>query len=343
MNRLWFRNINDNRLERKKTPLTRQISVNSNPDIIEGQPDIINQLVFDDYTVNEPFSKLETLKLLNELYINLMKGIKEPMDNINYYDNVGAASLAGTFGNQVIPVFGLFKNSLDNFFSSQKDQNLYFIQASCKSLGDIDEIDTKKQEKFDKYERFLNIVEKNRSRIFADTEFSEESKFSESFRQISEKLTPKSDKEKLEDTLEIILGILENIFIKTVKIEIQNNSRIVESIENPKEEAETIIRNIFTKIDDKTDVIIKFLKNSCNNRSKDIKKRKKRLKSKKRSITQEEKEKKEISGILDPVVRGKTDLFGNPFEGGRKIKSLRGKNRKTIRKHKRKNSTKKKK
>ena len=96
----WFRNNSNNRLQRK-------ISLNSNPDIVEGQLDIINQLVFDDYIVNEPFSKLETLKLLNELYINLMEGIKEPMDNINYYDNIGAASLAGTFGNQLIPVFGL--------------------------------------------------------------------------------------------------------------------------------------------------------------------------------------------------------------------------------------------
>ena len=126
-----------------------------------------------------------------------------------------------------------------------------------------------------------------------------------------EKLTPKSDKEKLEDTIEIILGILENIFIKTVKIEIQN-TRTVESIANPGKEAETIIREIFTKIDDKTDGIIKFLKTSCNNRSKDIKKRKKRLKSKKRSITQEEK--KETPGVLDTVASGKTDLFGNPFD-----------------------------
>ena len=118
----WFRNNSNNRLQRK-------ISLNSNPDIVEGQLDIINQLVFDDYIVNEPFSKLETLKLLNELYINLMEGIKKPMDNINYYDNIGAASLAGTFeNNQLIPVFGLFKNSLDNIFSSQKDRTLYFIQ-----------------------------------------------------------------------------------------------------------------------------------------------------------------------------------------------------------------------
>ena len=71
-----------------------------------------------------------------------------------------------------------FKNSLDNIFSSQKDQNLYFIQASCKSLGEIDEIDTKKQEKFEKYKRFLDIVRRDRSTIFADTEFSAQSKFS---------------------------------------------------------------------------------------------------------------------------------------------------------------------
>ena len=201
----WFRNNSNNRLQRK-------ISVNSNPDIVEGQLDIINQLVFDDYIVNEPFSKLETLKLLNELYINLMEGIKEPMDNINYYDNIGAASLAGTFGNQLIPVFGLFKNSLDNIFSSQKDQNLYFIQASCKSLGEIDEIDKKKQEKFEKYKRFLDIVRRDRSTIFADTEFSAQPKFFESFRQILEKLTPKSDKEKLEDTIEIILEDIQATF-----------------------------------------------------------------------------------------------------------------------------------
>ena len=95
-----------------------------------------------------------------------------------------------------------------------------------------------------------------------------------------EKLTPKSDKEKLEDTIEIILGILKYIHKNCRKLKFKGNTRTVESTENPEEEAETIIRDIFTKIDEKSDVIIKFLKTACNNRSKDIKKRKKRLKSK---------------------------------------------------------------
>lgn len=321
----------------------RQISTNSDPSIIEGQTSIIMNLEFGDYIVEEPLSQLETLKLLNELYNNLMEGLNEPLENIEGWDKYGLASTVGYMGRHFIPVFGNFKNSLDNLFSSQKDQNLYFIESSCKALGDIDKIDDEEEKSYENNKKFLEKIKK----IFESSYQSSQSRenFLEKYNEIIEKIEPKSDKEKLEDTVEIILGILEDIFITTVKIEIKNNRRIVESITNPEEQAENIIHHVFYKIDEKSDVIIKILKKSCNSRSKDIKDRKKRLKGKKPSLTEEEKEKKreEISGVLDTVVTGKTDLFGNHFEGGRKTKSLRGKNnRKTNKKHKRKNSTKKK-